>query len=209
MPDKQLSSSIIMLNVVLFGAPGSGKGTQSEKLIDEFGLFHISTGEVLRDHIRRGTDLGKIADSYISKGQLIPDDLMIRILDDVLDKEAADKKGVVFDGFPRTIPQAEALKELLLKRGTDLHAVIGLEVPEEELVERMINRGKQTGRADDNLETIKNRLQVYHNQTHPLQEFYTNEGKYLPINGSGDVNEIYENIAEGIAKTTGHKRPSK
>ncbi|MDE6717172.1 MAG: adenylate kinase [Muribaculaceae bacterium] len=198
-----------MLNVVLFGAPGSGKGTQSEKLIDEFGLYHISTGEVLRDHIRRGTELGKIADSYISRGQLIPDDLMIRILDDVLDKEAADKKGVVFDGFPRTIPQAEALKELLLKRGTDLHAVIGLEVPEEELVERMINRGKQTGRADDNLETIKNRLMVYHNQTHPLREYYSNEGKYLPINGSGAVEEIYENLASGLSKATGHPRAAK
>ncbi|MDE5790639.1 MAG: adenylate kinase [Muribaculaceae bacterium] len=198
-----------MLNVVLFGAPGSGKGTQSEKLIDEFGLYHISTGEVLRDHIRRGTELGKIADSYISRGQLIPDDLMIRILDDVLEKEAADKKGVVFDGFPRTIPQAEALKELLLKRGTDLHAVIGLEVPEEELVERMLNRGKQTGRADDNLETIKNRLQVYHNQTHPLREYYTNEGKYLPIKGTGSVDEIYDNIANGIEKSTGHKRTVK
>ncbi|MDE7414098.1 MAG: adenylate kinase [Muribaculaceae bacterium] len=198
-----------MLNVVLFGAPGSGKGTQSEKLIKDFGLYHISTGEVLRDHIRRGTDLGKIADSYISKGQLIPDDLMIRILDDVLEKEAADKKGVVFDGFPRTIPQAEALKELLLKRGTDLHAVIGLEVPEEELVERMINRGKETGRADDNLETIKNRLQVYHNQTHPLRDYYNEEGKYLPINGSGSVDEIYDTIASGIEKTTGHKRTAK
>ena len=176
-----------MLNVVLFGAPGSGKGTQSERLINEFGLHHISTGEVLRDHIRRGTELGKIADSYISKGQLIPDDLMIRILDDVLDKEAAGKEGVVFDGFPRTIPQAEALKELLLKRGTDLHAVVGLEVPEDELVERMLNRGKQTGRADDNIETIKNRLQVYHNQTHPLREYYTTEGKYLGINGSGNL----------------------
>lgn len=198
-----------MLNVVLFGAPGSGKGTQSEKLIDEFGLYHISTGEVLRDHIRRGTELGKIADSYISKGQLIPDDLMIRILDDVLEKETADKKGVVFDGFPRTIPQAEALKELLLKRGSDLHAVIGLEVPEEELVERMLNRGKQTGRADDNLETIKNRLQVYHNQTHPLREYYAREGKYLPINGSGSVDEIYDNIANGIEKSTGYKRSRK
>ncbi|MBD5329015.1 MAG: adenylate kinase [Bacteroides sp.] len=198
-----------MLNVVLFGAPGSGKGTQSAKLIDEFGLYHISTGEVLRDHIRRGTELGRIADSYISKGQLIPDDLMIRILDDVLEKEAADKKGVVFDGFPRTIPQAEALKELLLKRGTDLHAVVGLEVPEEELVERMLNRGKETGRADDNIETIKNRLQVYHNQTHPLREYYTNEGKYLGINGSGSVDDIYNNIANGIEKTTGHARSAK
>lgn len=198
-----------MLNVVLFGAPGSGKGTQSERLINEFGLHHISTGEVLRDHIRRGTELGKIADSYISKGQLIPDDLMIRILDDVLDKEAAGKEGVVFDGFPRTIPQAEALKELLLKRGTDLHAVVGLEVPEDELVERMLNRGKQTGRADDNIETIKNRLQVYHNQTHPLREYYTTEGKYLGINGSGNVEEIYNNIAENLAKATGHERKGK
>ena len=198
-----------MLNVVLFGAPGSGKGTQSERLINEFGLHHISTGEVLRDHIRRGTELGKIADSYISKGQLIPDDLMIRILDDVLDKEAAGKEGVVFDGFPRTIPQAEALKELLLKRGTDLHAVVGLEVPEDELVERMLNRGKQTGRADDNIETIKNRLEVYHNQTHPLREYYTTEGKYLGINGSGNVEEIYNNIAENLAKATGRERKGK
>ena len=198
-----------MLNVVLFGAPGSGKGTQSERLINEFGLHHISTGEVLRDHIRRGTELGKIADSYISKGQLIPDDLMIRILDDVLDKEAAGKEGVVFDGFPRTIPQAEALKELLLKRGTDLHAVVGLEVPEDELVERMLNRGKQTGRADDNIETIKNRLQVYHNQTHPLREYYTTEGKSLGINGSGNVEEIYNNIAENLAKATGRERKAK
>lgn len=198
-----------MLNVVLFGAPGSGKGTQSERLINEFGLHHISTGDVLRDHIRRGTELGKIADSYISKGQLIPDDLMIRILDDVLDKEAAGKEGVVFDGFPRTIPQAEALKELLLKRGTDLHAVVGLEVPEDELVERMLNRGKQTGRADDNIETIKNRLQVYHNQTHPLREYYTTEGKYLGINGSGNVEEIYNNIAENLAKATGRERKGK
>ncbi len=198
-----------MLNIVLFGAPGSGKGTQSAKIIDEFGLFHISTGDVLRDHIKRGTELGKIANDYISKGQLIPDDLMIQILDNVLEEQAAGKEGVVFDGFPRTIPQAEALKELLRKRGTDLHAVIGLEVPEEELVERMINRGKETGRADDNIDTIKNRLKVYHSQTHPLKEYYTTEGKYIPINGSGIVDEIFNEIACGIEKTTGAKRRTK
>ncbi|MBD5206775.1 MAG: adenylate kinase [Bacteroidales bacterium] len=195
-----------MLNIVLFGAPGSGKGTQSERLINEYGLYHISTGEVLRDHIRRNTELGRIADAYISRGQLIPDDLMIRILDDVLDKEAAGKKGVVFDGFPRTIPQAEALKELLNKRGTDLHAVIGLEVPEDELVERMIQRGKATGRADDNPETIKNRLEVYHHQTSPLRDYYTNEKKYLGINGQGDVERIFDDIAEKLEKATGAKR---
>lgn len=194
-----------MLNIVLFGAPGSGKGTQSAKLIDEYGLYHISTGELLRDHIKRGTDLGKTADEYISKGQLIPDQLMIDILDDVLDKEASGKEGVVFDGFPRTIPQAEALKKLLQKRGTDLHAVIGLEVPEEELVERMLSRGRETGRADDNIDTIKNRLDVYHKQTLPLRDYYTNEGKYLGINGSGVVDEIFNDIAGRLEQQTGAK----
>lgn len=198
-----------MLNLVLFGAPGSGKGTQSAKLIDEYGLYHISTGELLRDHIARGTELGKTANKYISQGQLIPDDLMISILDDVLEKEAKNKPGVVFDGFPRTIPQAIALKELLQKRGTDLHAVIGLEVPEDELVDRMLKRGQQTGRADDNLETIKKRLDVYHNQTQPLAEYYTREGNYLPIKGTGVVDEIFADIAKGIERTTGHKRRKK
>ncbi len=195
-----------MLNLVLFGAPGSGKGTQSARLIDEFGLHHISTGEVLRDHIKRQTELGKIADKYISEGQLIPDDLMISILDEVLEKEAKGKAGVIFDGFPRTIPQAEALKELLQKRGTDLHAVVGLEVPEEELIERMLNRGKETGRADDNMETIKKRLAVYHNQTSPLRDYYCKEEKYLKINGSGVVDDIFNEIADNICAKTGVHR---
>lgn len=190
-----------MLNLVLFGAPGSGKGTQSEKIINNYGLHHISTGEVLRDHIKRETELGKTAQKYISEGQLIPNELMISILDDVLEKEAKGKKGVIFDGFPRTIPQAEALNDLLKKRGTELSAVIGLEVPEEELVERMLNRGKMTGRADDNLETIKKRLDVYHNQTSPLRDHYMKQNKYLPINGSGNVDEIFRNISENIDKT--------
>ena len=189
-----------MLNLVLFGAPGSGKGTQSAKIIDKYGLHHISTGEVLRDHIKRETDLGKIAQKYISEGQLIPDELMISILDDVLEKEAKGKKGVIFDGFPRTIPQAEALKELLKKHGSDLHSVVGLEVPEDELVERMLNRGKETGRADDNLETIKKRLDVYHNQTSPLRDYYQNEGKYVKINGSGHVDDIFTQISKHLDK---------
>lgn len=195
-----------MLNLVLFGAPGSGKGTQSARLIDEFGLHHISTGEVLRDHIKRQTELGKIADKYISEGQLIPDDLMISILDEVLEKEAKGKAGVIFDGFPRTITQAEALKVLLQKRGTDLHAVVGLEVPEEELIERMLNRGKETGRADDNMETIKKRLDVYHNQTSPLRDYYCKEEKYLKINGSGVVDDIFNEIADNICAKTGVHR---
>lgn len=189
-----------MLNLVLFGAPGSGKGTQSEKLIDRYGLYHISTGEVLRDHIKRQTELGKTAEKYISQGQLIPDDLMIGILDEVLENEAKGKPGVIFDGFPRTIPQAEALKELLKKRGTELHAVVGLEVPDEELVERLLNRGKLTGRADDNPETIEKRLNVYHTQTIPLRDYYLDEGKYLKIDGMGDIDGIFAQITDEIDK---------
>lgn len=198
-----------MLNLVLFGAPGSGKGTQSAKLIDQYGLCHISTGELLRDHIARGTELGKVADKYISKGHLIPDELMTRILDDVLEQNAGKVKGVVFDGYPRTIPQAESLKSLLEKRGTELHAVIGLEVPEDELVIRMLKRGKETGRADDNIETIKNRLDVYHNQTSPLRDYYSREGKYIAVNGQGVVDDIFNDIADGIEKTTGEKPRSR
>lgn len=190
-----------MLNIVIFGAPGSGKGTQSENLINEFGLHHISTGEVLRDHIARGTELGKVADTYISKGQLIPDALMVKVLEDVLDSNP-DKtaKGVIFDGFPRTIDQAKALKEMLAQRGSRIHAVIGLEVDEDELVKRMLHRGQETGRADDNLETIKNRLKVYHSQTQPLRDYYIGEGKYHPINGNGSVEKIYGEISESLAK---------
>lgn len=192
-----------MLNIVIFGAPGSGKGTQSARLIDAYGLYHISTGELLRDHIKRGTELGVTADQFISKGQLIPDDLMIRILDDVLENEAAAKKGVVFDGFPRTIPQAVALEELLAKRGSQLDAVIGLDVPEDELVNRMLARGKETGRADDNIDTIKNRLDVYHNQTLPLRKYYEEKGKYIAVNGTGIVDEIFANISRQLHDLTG------
>ncbi len=190
-----------MLNLVIFGAPGSGKGTQSDRLINDYGLHHISTGEVLRDHIARGTELGKIADSYISKGQLIPDDLMIQVLEDVLDSNPEKTAGgVIFDGFPRTIEQAKALKEMLARRGSKVHAVVGLEVDEDELVRRMLNRGKETGRADDNIDTIKNRLKVYHSQTQPLRDYYIAEGKYHPINGNGDVDKIYSNIRESLVR---------
>jgi adenylate kinase len=190
------------MNVVIFGAPGSGKGTQSEKLIEKYGLHHISTGEVLRDHIARKTPIGQIAKTYINQGQLIPDSLMIRILEEIIDNEPKAKEGVILDGFPRTIPQAEALNRFMARRGDEIHHVIGLEVPEEELVDRMIKRGQQTGRADDNLETIKNRLQVYHESTTPLRDFYISEGKYRQINGHGSVDEIFESIAEAIGDSS-------
>ena len=186
------------MNIVIFGAPGSGKGTQSEKLIERYGLYHISTGEVLRDHIARKTPIGQIAKTYINQGQLIPDSLMIRILEEIIENEPKAQKGVILDGFPRTIAQAEALDRFMAKHGREIKHVIGLEVPEDELIDRMIKRGQQTGRADDNPETIKNRLKVYHESTTPLREFYKNAGKYRKINGSGSVNDIFEEIAKAI-----------
>lgn len=191
-----------MLNIVIFGAPGSGKGTQSENLIEKYKLAHISTGDVLRAEKAAGTELGKLADSYMSKGQLIPDDLMIDILASVFDQKvkAGDCKGVIFDGFPRTIPQGVALSEMLQKRGQAISAVVSLDVPEEELIERLINRGKQTGRNDDNYETIKARLDVYYNQTTPLKDLFEKEGKLYSIEGVGTVDDIFARIATVIDK---------
>lgn len=187
-----------MFNLVIFGAPGSGKGTQSEKLIETYGLFHISTGEVLRDQIAKGTELGKTADKFISNGQLIPDELMVNILSDLLDSNPATRDGVIFDGFPRTIPQAVALNEMLAKRSAQVNAVVGLEVADDELIDRLIKRGVESGRSDDNLETIQKRLAVYHSQTQPLRDFYVNEGKYLSIKGSGSIDDIFADIKKSI-----------
>lgn len=187
-----------MFNFVIFGAPGSGKGTQSKKIVDKYDLFHISTGDVLRDHIKRGSELGKIAESYISKGQLIPDDLMIDILKDHITANGVDKKGIIFDGFPRTINQAQALDKLLKNLGTELHAVIGLEVEDEELIDRLVKRGEASGRSDDNPETIKQRLHVYHGSTQPLKEYYSKSGHYRKIEGSGSIDDIFDNISTHI-----------
>ena len=186
-----------MKNIVIFGAPGSGKGTQSDKMIEKYGLNHISTGDVLRAEIKKGTELGKTAASYIDKGNLIPDDLMVSILASVYDS-FGNHKGVIFDGFPRTIPQAEALKKMLDERGDKVAAMIELDVPEEELMKRLILRGQQSGRADDNEETIKKRLVVYHSQTQPLIQWYKQEGLHHHINGSGELDRIFEDICKVI-----------
>lgn len=183
-----------MYNLVVFGAPGSGKGTQSARMIDEYGLYHISTGELLRDHIARQTELGRIADEYISQGHLIPDDLMISILENTLDSNQETASGVIFDGFPRTIPQAEALNVMLERRGAKVNAVIGLEVDDAELIDRLLKRGEESGRSDDNLETINERLNVYNKQTAPLRDFYIKEGKYHAIKGSGSIDDIFNEI---------------
>ena len=187
-----------MLNVVIFGAPGSGKGTQSELIIKKYGLFHISTGDVLRAEIKNGTELGNTAKGFIEKGQLVPDQLIIDMLANVLDSNPATKDGVIFDGFPRTIPQAEALNEMLKERGTQVSIVVGLDVEESELIDRLLKRGQVSGRSDDNYETIKSRLDVYNNQTSPLKAFYIKEGKYADIQGMGTVEEIFARIEKAI-----------
>ncbi len=184
-----------MLNIVIFGAPGSGKGTQSERIVEKYGINHISTGDVLRAEIKNGTELGKTAKGYIDQGQLIPDELMIDILASVFDS-FKDSKGVIFDGFPRTIAQAEALKKMLAERGQDVSVMLDLDVPEDELMVRLIKRGKDSGRADDNEETIKKRLHVYHSQTAPLIDWYKNEKKYQHINGLGTMEGIFADICD-------------
>ncbi len=186
-----------MLNIVIFGAPGSGKGTQSERIVEKYQLNHISTGEVLREEIAKESELGKIAQAYINKGQLIPDELMINILASVMDS-FQDSKGVVFDGFPRTIPQAGALEKMLQERGQHIHVMLDLDVPEEELVSRLIKRGQISGRADDNEETIRKRLDVYYNQTAPLKDFYKEKGTYAHINGLGEMETIFNQIATAV-----------
>ena len=186
-----------MKNIVIFGAPGSGKGTQSALLVEKYGFKHISTGDVLRAEIKKGTELGKTAQGFIDNGQLIPDDLMISILAGVYDS-LCPCKGVIFDGFPRTVPQAEALKVMLAERGTEVAAMLELNVPDEMLMERLINRGKTSGRADDNEETIRKRLNVYNTQTAPLIAWYEAEGKRNAVKGYGPLEEINAALCQVI-----------
>lgn len=193
-----------MFNFIIFGPPGSGKGTQSQKIIDKYGLFHISTGDVLRQQIKEGTPLGKIADKYISEGQLIPDDLMIDILRHYIENHPEASKGVIFDGFPRTIKQADELNKMLAELNTELHAVIGLEVDEDELMKRLVKRGEVSGRSDDNPETIRKRIGVYHQSTQPLQEYYKKSGHYRKVEGTGSVDEIFDKISSHIEPIVKH-----
>ena len=195
----KVKSIYTMLNIVIFGAPGSGKGTQSARIVEKYGINHISTGDVLRAEIKNGTELGKIAKGYIDQGQLLPDELIIDILASTLDS-FEESKGVIFDGFPRTIAQAEALKKMLAERNQEVSIMLDLDVPEDELMTRLIKRGQESGRADDNEETIKKRLVVYHSQTSPLIDWYKNDGKYQHINGLGTMEGIFAEIAEAIDK---------
>lgn len=188
-----------MLNIVIFGAPGSGKGTYSARLVDTFKLDHISTGDVLRAEIKNGTELGKTAQGYIDNGQLIPDELMIGILANVYDSFKGSK-GVIFDGFPRTIAQAEALKTMLEERGEKISAMINLEVSEDILMARLLRRATLEGRADDNEETIKKRFAVYHNQTAPLIEWFKGQGIFQGFTYTDEIGleGMVKNITEYV-----------
>ena len=188
-----------MKNIIIFGAPGSGKGTYSDEIREKYGMNHISTGDVLRNEINKGSELGVIAKNYIDEGQLIPDSLMIDILANKYDS-LDSSKGVIFDGFPRTIAQAEALKAMLNKRGHEMGIMIELIVDEDTLMARLLKRAKEQGRADDNEETIRKRFSVYHDQTEPLSDWFEKEGirHTFTWKGSKDVmlNEIFHTIEE-------------
>ena len=187
-----------MFNLVLFGPPGAGKGTQAEKLIEKYGFNHISTGEVIREQIRKGTELGRSVQSYIEKGQLAPDGLVIDIIADYVAKHK-DAKGNIFDGFPRTTVQAKAFDEIMEKNGTPVSVMLSLEVPDEELVKRLLLRGKESGRADDSNEgVIRDRIDVYKAQTAVVADPYTPQGKHRAVNGLGTIDEIFGRLCQEI-----------
>jgi len=180
-----------MLNLILFGPPGAGKGTQSEKLIGAYGLKHISTGDLLRAERQAGTELGIQANTYISKGELVPDEVVVGMVRNFM-KDNHMANGFIFDGFPRTTPQAEALDALLSEFDTKIHLVLGLEVEEDELVKRLLLRGQSSGRVDDQDEsTIRNRFREYQNKTLPLQDYYQNAGTYKGVHGMGEIEDIF------------------
>lgn len=187
-----------MLNIILFGPPGSGKGTQAAKLEQSYQLVHISTGDLFRAEMEAGTELGKQANEYMSMGQLVPDNVTIGILRNKL-LAHRDSNGFIFDGFPRTIPQAEALDQLMSMLDQQIDALIMLDVPEEEIIKRILLRGESSSRPDDNdEEVIRTRYKVYINQTAPLYEYYDRKGKAFCVSGVGTIEEIFDSICEEI-----------
>ena len=179
-----------MLNIILCGAPGSGKGTQSDLIVKKYGLQHLSTGDALRAESRSGSDLGKESGEWRAGGNLVPDHKRIHLIERYLDNLPADCKGVIFDGFPRTVAQAEAL-ELLLDRRHMKAVLLDLFVEEDEVIKRLLNRGKTSGRADDNYVTIKKRLQVYQTETKPVCTYYLHRHNYFAINGNYSMEDTF------------------
>lgn len=191
-----------MFNLILFGPPGSGKGTQSEKIVERFGLIHLSTGNLLRQEISDKTPLGMEAKNFMDKGQLVPDEVVIGMIDSCLVKHPA-AKGFLFDGFPRTIAQAEALDKLLSLNKTSIGKVLALDVTEDELVRRLLERGKTSGRSDDTDESvIRKRFSVYKAETEPVAEYYDKQDKLERIPGEGSVDDIFQKLSESIEKET-------
>ncbi len=187
-----------MLNIVLFGPPGAGKGTQSQNLIDKYNLIHLSTGDLLRSEIKNGTELGLKAKSLMDQGLLVPDEVVIGMIDNKL-KENKTAKGFIFDGFPRTIPQAEALDELLERNNTEITCMVALEVENEELIKRLLNRGKTSGRADDQDEDLaRKRIGEYNDKTLPVAQYYKKQQKFASVNGIGEIDEIFRNICDAV-----------
>lgn len=183
-----------MLNVVLFGPPGAGKGTQSEFLVKYFKLIHLSTGNLFRNHLQKGTELGELIKGYINEGKLVPDQVVISMVENQLNNNL-DAKGFIFDGFPRTVSQAVSLDKMLKAHDLNIDGMISLQVPINHLEKRLLERGQTSGREDDqNLEMIKTRIEVYEQETKPVADFYNKKGKYNKICGVGTVKEISEKI---------------
>jgi adenylate kinase len=187
-----------MLNIIICGAPGCGKGTQSDLLVEKYKLEHLSTGDLLRKEIATRSELGLIAESYIVNGNLVPDEMIINILTKSIDDQAEGVNGVILDGFPRTVAQAEALEIMLNKVDKQIAVLVDLKVDNDELINRLLHRGETSGRCDDNLEIIKKRLEVYEVKTAPVSDFYKNKNKYAAIDGIGSVDEIFGRISEVI-----------
>jgi len=185
-----------MLNILLFGPPGSGKGTQSKRLIQHYNLNHLSTGDILRKEIAEQTPLGRIAQHYIDKGELVPDEVVISMIEELFEDKAI--KGFVFDGFPRTVPQAKALDNMLLGRNKTICIMVVLEVDEEELIKRLLNRASIEGRKDDELHIIENRIKVYQNQTAPVLDYYLKQGKAFKVNGMQTEDEVFKDVCYNI-----------
>jgi adenylate kinase len=189
-----------MLNIILFGPPGAGKGTQSEKLISQYSLIHLSTGDLLRTEIGENTELGLEAKAFMDEGQLVPDAIVIGMIEHKINNNRS-ASGFIFDGFPRTVAQAEALDRLLAKAGCPISLMIALEVPQQELVKRLLNRGLTSGRSDDNEEIINRRITEYENKTSPVARHYQALGKFSPVDGTAEVNRVFAQITEVIEKS--------
>jgi len=187
-----------MLNIIICGAPGCGKGTQSDLIVEKYTLKHLSTGDLLRKEIAEKSELGVEAESFISKGNLVPDKMILDILSKAITEQTKDSNGIILDGFPRNVAQAEALEALMTKLKKEITILIDLHVDNQELIDRLLKRGETSGRSDDNLETIKKRLEIYECKTAPVSDFYKKKNKYASVNGMGTIDDIFGRISNVI-----------